>query len=53
MSTNTSWNGAAVAAVVIVVVAAALGGGFLYGRDTNRGDGNDIRVDMPDRPRKR
>lgn len=53
MSSNPPWNSFGIAIVVIVVVGLALGGGYFYGRDGNRGDGNDIRIDRPDGPRKR
>ncbi|MBA2320765.1 MAG: hypothetical protein H0V89_06380 [Deltaproteobacteria bacterium] len=49
MATEGSSNSVAIVAIVILVLVALAGGYYMFGAgDGRRGDGNDIRVDMPD-----
>ena len=52
MAANVSGSSFGIMGIMILVVVVALGG-YFYGRDTNRGDGNDIRIDLPDGPHKK
>jgi hypothetical protein len=49
MATDNPSSAVATVAIVILVLAALIGGYMFFGPDgSNRGDGNDIRIDMPD-----